>query len=64
MHVILESIITCPYCKYEKKEIMREDSCAYFYLCTKCHKLLKAKGQDCCVFCSYGNIPCPSKQQK
>ena len=64
MKIILESVLTCHFCKYEKKEIMKEDSCAYFYECTNCNKILKAQKKDCCVFCSYGSIVCPSKQGK
>jgi hypothetical protein len=34
----------------------------FFYECTSCHELLNAKEGDCCVFCSYGDGPCPSTQ--
>jgi hypothetical protein len=36
--------------------------CQFFYECTSCHELLNAKEGDCCVFCSYGDVPCPSKK--
>jgi len=60
--IILESIITCPYCGFSKKEVMPVDSCQFFYECTNCRKLLKPLKGDCCVFCSYGNVKCPSVQ--
>ncbi len=41
---------------------MPTDACQYFYECLHCHTLLKPKAGDCCVFCSYGSLPCPSKQ--
>lgn len=59
---IMQSTITCPDCSFQKEETMIEDSCQYFYKCTNCKKLLKPKQGDCCVFCSYGNVACPSVQ--
>jgi hypothetical protein len=41
---------------------MATDSCQYLYECTACHALLKPKQGDCCVFCSYGSVPCPPIQ--
>ena len=61
-NMVLQSIITCPKCGYEKEEQMPTDSCQWFYECTKCHTLLKPKEGDCCVFCSYGSLPCPPIQ--
>ncbi|HKR03260.1 MAG TPA: GDCCVxC domain-containing (seleno)protein [Bacteroidia bacterium] len=61
-NVILESIITCPLCGHKKKEIMPVDSCQFFYECENCKQVLKLMQGDCCVFCSYGSKPCPSKQ--
>lgn len=59
---VLKSIITCPNCGHKKEESMPEDSCLFFYECENCTILLKPKEGDCCVFCSYGNIPCPPVQ--
>ncbi len=61
--MIAESTLTCPECGHRKKEVMPTDSCQWFYECTKCHTLLKPQEGDCCVFCSYGDVPCPSIQQ-
>jgi len=60
--VELESIITCPYCGHKKKEIMPTDSCQFFYDCESCKQVIKPKPGDCCVYCSYGTVKCPSKQ--
>ncbi|MEO5650977.1 MAG: GDCCVxC domain-containing (seleno)protein [Ginsengibacter sp.] len=59
---ILQSTITCPECGFPKEEIMPRDACQYFYKCTRCEKILKPKRGDCCVFCSYGTMPCPPVQ--
>jgi hypothetical protein len=60
--VILESTITCPSCGTAKAEIMPTDACQFFYDCTGCGELLRPKSGDCCVFCSYGSVPCPPIQ--
>lgn len=41
---------------------MPTDACLYFHDCTMCGALLKPKAGDCCVFCSYGTVPCPPVQ--
>ncbi|MFC7296769.1 GDCCVxC domain-containing (seleno)protein [Marinobacter aromaticivorans] len=61
--IVLESTIKCPSCGHQKIETMPTDSCQYFYECESCHILLKPKHGDCCVFCSYGTVPCPPIQQ-
>lgn len=62
--VIFESVITCPFCGTAKTEIMPTDSCLFFYECSGCHKLLRPNTGHCCVFCSYGSVPCPPIQQQ
>jgi mercuric ion transport protein len=64
MQVILKSTITCPHCGTGKAEIMPTDACQFFYECTGCGALLRLKPGDCCVFCSYGSVPCPPVQQQ
>lgn len=62
--VILESVLTCPECGHAMAETMPEDACQWFYQCEQCHALLKPKPGDCCVFCSYGSMPCPPCQTR
>jgi hypothetical protein len=61
--LILESTLTCPLCGHIKTETMPTDACQWFYECEGCHELLKPKPGDCCVFCSYGTVPCPPIQE-
>ena len=61
--IILQSIITCPACGFQKEETMPTDACQFFYTCSNCNKTLKPVQGDCCVFCSYGTIKCPPIQQ-
>ena len=58
----LQSVITCPNCGAAKPETMPTDACQFFYVCTGCGERLKPKSGDCCVFCSYGSVPCPPIQ--
>lgn len=58
----LNSIITCPHCGHKKEEIMPTDSCQFFYECENCKQVIKPKQGDCCVYCSYGTVKCPSIQ--
>lgn len=59
---ILESMITCPECGHTRTEVMPTDACQWFYECVNCRTVLRPKKGDCCVFCSYGTVPCPPIQ--
>ncbi|MEW5057079.1 MAG: GDCCVxC domain-containing (seleno)protein [Cycloclasticus sp.] len=61
--IILESSIRCPQCGHAQLETMPTDACQWFYECTACGVLLKPLKGDCCVYCSYGTVPCPPIQQ-
>jgi len=59
-----KSTITCPRCGTARRETMPTDACIHFYECTGCGAMLRPKQGDCCVFCSYGSVPCPPIQAK
>jgi hypothetical protein len=59
----LTSVLTCPECGHVERETMPTDVCQGFYDCKGCGVLLKPKPGDCCVFCSYGDAPCPPIQE-
>ncbi len=59
---LLDSLLTCPHCGYAKRESMPTDACLFFYQCENCKAVLHAKPGDCCVFCSFGSVPCPPVQ--
>ncbi len=61
--VQLQSTIVCPACGHRSTETMPTDACLYFYQCKSCGLEMKPKKGDCCVFCSYGDVPCPPIQQ-
>lgn len=64
MDVKTEAVITCPKCNFSKKEQMPANACQHFYKCTNCGEMLKPKEGDCCVFCSYADSKCQSKQEE
>ena len=61
--MLLTSSLTCPECGGISVETMPTAACQYFYDCRHCGALLKPLKRDCCVFCSYGDVPCPPIQQ-
>ncbi len=60
--VIARSVLTCPDCGHRQEMDMPLDACLYFHDCAGCQVLLRPKAGDCCVFCSYGTVPCPPVQ--
>ncbi len=61
--VQLESSITCPECGHAQTETMAVNACWYFCECGGCGTRLMPLAGDCCVFCSYGSVPCPTVQE-
>ncbi len=57
------SVITCPHCGHTREEVMPEFSCAIGYACSGCGASLRPAEGDCCVYCTYGTVPCPPVQQ-
>jgi hypothetical protein len=60
--LLLDSTITCPKCDTSTRLHMPTDACQFFWECPACGALLKPKRGDCCVFCSWGDVPCPPVQ--
>jgi hypothetical protein len=58
----LDSTITCPKCGSKTHAHMPTDACQFFWECPACGALLKPNPGDCCVFCSWGDVPCPPVQ--
>ncbi|MGZ3600629.1 MAG: GDCCVxC domain-containing (seleno)protein [Ktedonobacterales bacterium] len=62
MPVVTRSVIRCARCEYEREVTMPTAYCQIVYECPRCGARLSPKAGDCCVFCSYGSVPCPSMQ--
>ena len=60
--IIIQSTLTCPECGHRETLEMPTDACLFFHECAGCGAMLRPKAGDCCVFCSYGTVPCPPVQ--
>ena len=56
------STVTCPECGTHTAVEMPTDRCQFFWTCPACEATLRPAAGDCCVFCSYGSVPCPPVQ--
>ena len=59
---ITAATIVCPRFSHAELETMPTNACQFFYTCVGCCVTLKPLPGDCCVFCSYADHVCPSKQ--
>ena len=59
----LISTLTCPECDHRATETMPIDACQFFYDCPGCKAVLRPEPGNCCVYCSYGDVPCPPIQE-
>jgi len=60
----LQTTIQCPNCGHKKTETMPTDACQWYYECEHCNTLVTPKKGDCCVYCSYADVPCPPIQEQ
>lgn len=58
------STLACPDCGGQDVRTMPADACVIVTACRFCHTTMRPKPGDCCVFCSYGDVPCPPIQQE
>jgi ribosomal protein S27AE len=61
--IIEHSDVVCPSCGFVKRETMPTHACRVVYVCGQCGATLRPKAGDCCIFCSYGSVPCPPMQR-
>lgn len=52
-------LLTCPRCGHQQGQEIPLESCLPFYECQGCGQLIAAE-KSCCVFCDYGDRPCPA----
>lgn len=62
-NILTRSTLTCPHCGHRSTETMPTDCCLFFHDCAGCGVLLRPLAGHCCVFCSFGDVPCPPVQQ-
>ncbi len=56
------SLIACPECGHQELETMPTEACQFFFDCKGCGAVLRPKPGDCCVYCSFGTVSCPPRQ--
>ena len=59
----LASTLTCPRCGHQSTDTMPTNACQFFYDCKGCGTVLRPNAGDCCVYCSFGDTPCPPIQE-
>ena len=64
MEVHKKTKIQCPNCGHQEEMEMPDYVCVRVFKCSSCQEVVHPKEGDCCVFCSYADEKCPSKQQK
>lgn len=57
------SILRCPACGAETEHEMPTNACVHVHECLSCGARLRPHPGDCCVFCSFGSVPCPPVQR-
>lgn len=62
--VLNKNELTCPECGTKQKGEMLEAAYSYAYQCNGCSEIIEKKTDSCCVYCSYGEVKCPSEQIK
>lgn len=62
--VLNRNQLTCPECGTKQKGEMLEAAYSYAYQCNGCSEIIEKKNGSCCVYCSYGDVKCPSEQIK
>lgn len=56
--------LTCPHCRFTEEISMPTNACIIAHDCQNCGTKITPKKGDCCIFCSYGDIPCPPTQEE
>jgi hypothetical protein len=59
----LYSTLICPACRHASKEVMPLNACQIVYNCRSCRSEIRARAGECCVFCSFADVPCPPAQR-
>lgn len=57
------SVFTCPACGKRSRDQMPSNASVYFYRCTRCNGTITPLPGHCCVYCSFGDRPCPWVQR-
>ena len=56
------STLRCPNCGKTSRDQMPGNSSVRLYHCLRCNGIVRPRKGDRCVYCSYGDVPCPPRQ--
>ncbi len=62
--ILSKNMLTCPECASQQTAEMLDTGHSYAYQCDHCSEIIEKKEDSCCVYCSYGEVKCPSQQIK
>ncbi len=58
------SEVRCSTCEYTETIRMPKYATKTSFECTRCKCVMTPRHHSCCIFCSYGSVPCPRQQSK
>lgn len=64
LQVLYKNTLTCPKCGLKQNVKMLALEIASVYQCNACNQVIKSNADECCVYCQYGDVKCPSEQVK
>lgn len=62
MVMFSESTVTCPACG--ARETIEMPGRLWALRCEACGTVMHPPEGQCCVFCAYGDVPCPATQRE
>ena len=64
LQVLYKNKLTCPNCGATQTVKMLALEVCSVYQCNTCKEIIQAHTNECCVYCEYGEVKCPSEQVK
>jgi hypothetical protein len=61
-NLLIISTITCAGCGSTLRCKMPLHASRTHFECPHCKAVFKTGEEECCIYCSYGSVPCPSAQ--
>jgi hypothetical protein len=58
VNLVLTGNLRCPKCGAVTALPIPADQCLIVYECPGCRTIMRPLPGDCCVFCSYADVPC------
>jgi hypothetical protein len=56
------SVLQCTGCGFTQEFEMPQYASRKHFYCPDCRKAHQSRKEECCIYCSYGSVPCPQQQ--